>query len=82
MEIKNRDKLLLDMAYGLDEFVRSAAKRGGRADISFVDVTLYEGPDDVFTSNFATAFRFLMDDTYWDETSNWAMADRAEVCEI
>lgn len=68
--IKNKDKLLQDIADGL--------KANERYSLSNLEVAFFVGQT-AYTLTVGHAIDFIVNDIYWDERGNWAKADRAEV---
>ena len=68
--IKNKDKLLQDIADGL--------KDQGRHQLANLEVVFYV-EEASYSFPVAVAIDNIVNDIYWDERGNWSDADRAEV---
>ena len=84
--LHNREKLLSDVAEGLK---RARLDHGLRCDKSglsapdmklvHVDVKFFVGEQQVWDGNLEDALDVIANDLFWDDSRNWADADRAEV---
>ena len=71
--LTNRDKLLSDIAEGMDNLPANCR-------LVYTCVAFYRGEEKLVTWYGAVAgLAAVVDDLYWDEAANWKDADRAVV---
>lgn len=73
-KIVNREVLLQNISDGL-------AYKGNRR-IGDVEVVFLQGEQELLCTGVAEAINYLVNDTYWNEDSNWSEADKAEVRDL
>jgi hypothetical protein len=89
MKIKNREKLLQDIADGLRDLAlnesipirtRPPASESTRNRVALGDIeVIFHVGGDSYNFDVPTALDNIVNDTFWDENGSWADADRAEV---
>ena len=75
--IKHRDKLLAEIAKGLDWLERGTSF--GRCPLHAIEVSLLRDGEVVLSTSLVTVLDYLANGTYFNESSDWSEADVANV---